>query len=316
MVIIFLLFCLGLLLVMKGADWFTDSAVSIARASHLPEIFIGATIVSFATTLPESVVSITAASQGYTTVSFGNAIGSIICNTGLILGLVNLIKPGKVSGSFFKLKSILLIVFLGIAFIFAYDRTIDRTESFLLLLLLVIYSIIDLLVLKHKKNQTLQNPMQNEPLISKFRIAAFFTIGIISILIGANLLINNGIKIANFIGVPEAVIALSMIALGTSLPELATALTSLRKGYVSLSIGNIIGANILNIVLVTGASGITHPLRILKQNIYLDIPVAMILILILALPCFFRSKITRLQSFLLFVGYIFYIFVLYSINIK
>jgi len=316
LIITILLFCSGLYLVVKGADWFTDSAVAIARASHLPEIFIGATIVSVATTLPESVVSVTAASQGYTTVSFGNVIGSIICNTGLILGLINLIKPGKIYGKFFKVKSILLIGYLGIDFLFAYDRTIGRTESVFLLTMLLFYIVLDFFILKYKINQAPPMNMQNEPSVNKARAIGFFAIGITAILVGANLLINNGIKIANYIGVPEAVIALSMIALGTSLPELATAVTSLRKGYVSLSIGNVIGANILNIAMVTGLSALTQPLEILKQNIYLDLPVALFVVLILTVPCIIRSRITRLQSFILLSGYILYIYVLYGINVK
>ncbi len=310
-----MLFCLGLFLVVKGADWFTEAAVSIARASRLPEIFIGATIVSIATTLPESVVSITAAGQGYTTVSFGNAIGSIICNTGFILGLVNLIRPGRVSGNFFIVKSAVLILYIGVGFIFAYDRTIDRKESLLLLLLLLLYIILDFFILKYKQNQNAHTVSTDKARADKAKSAAYFVMGIIFILAGANLLISNGIKIAGLIGVPEAVIALSMIALGTSLPELATALTSLRKGYVSLSIGNIIGANILNITMVTGLSGMIRPISIMKQNIYLDFPAAMLFILILTLPCFFKSRITRVQSFFLFSGYLVYIFLLYFINI-
>lgn len=316
MIITILLFCLGLLLVVKGADWFTDSAVAFARASHLPEIFIGATIVSVATTLPEGVVSITAASQGYTTVSFGNAVGSIICNTGLILGLVNLIKPGKISGNFFKVKSVILIAYMVFVWFLAYDRVIESHESLFLLMLLVAYVILDFFILRYKRNQEKQFSAVEEASLNKTKAFAFFIIGIIAILAGANLLINNGIKLAGYIGVPESVIALSVIALGTSLPELATALTSLRKGLVSLSIGNIIGANILNLTMVIGGSGMIQPLHISKQNILMDLPVAMLLIILLTIPCIFRKRISRFQSFLLLSGYLFYIFILYGINLQ
>ncbi|WP_244282055.1 calcium/sodium antiporter [Maledivibacter halophilus] len=308
-----LLFCIGLILIIKGGDMFVESSVNIARATHLPEIFIGATIVSIATTTPEGIVSITAAAKGYTSMSIGNAIGSTICNTGLVLGFSNIIIPGKIKGRFFKMKSVLIIVYFIIIIILSYDGLIDISDSIILLILLFVYIILEGFVLKYKKNQNLKNNKMKIGLRGKFEIFLSFTIGLLGIVIGSNLLINNGVILAEFIGVPESVISLSIIALGTSLPELTTALTALKKGHTALSVGNVIGANILNITLVIGVSGIVNPLKVVKQNLFLDFPVSFLMILILTIPCFLRNRISRVQSaFLLFI-YVAYITILYRI---
>lgn len=310
-----ILFCIGLVLIIKGGDFFIDSSIRIARASHLPEMFIGATIVSIATTMPEGVVSITAAASGYTTMSIGNAIGSTICNTGLILGLMNIIRPSKIQGNFFKLKALIMLVFFIVIIILAYDGFISNVDSVLLLVLLLFYIIIDTFILRYKRNQNTQLNKSITSVNEKIKIILFFLIGIFGIVIGSNLLIYNGVNIAKFIGVPESVISLSFIALGTSLPELATSITALTKGHTSLSVGNIMGANILNITMVIGASGVIRPLKVIKQNIILDFPIAFLMVLILTLPCIFKNKITRLQGFILLIIYISYLLILYNIYI-
>ncbi|MBS4536832.1 calcium/sodium antiporter [Clostridium sp. D2Q-11] len=306
-----ILFCIGLILIVKGGDYFIDSSINIARITHLPEILIGATIVSLATTAPEAIVSITASFKKYTEMSVGNSVGSIICNTGLVLGITTLIKPSNVKGKFIKLKSLMLILYFLIFFIISSDGIINNNNSLLLLSLLLVYIIFDSLVIKHKKAQPVTSDVIYFSKKEYIKIFILFIIGIIGIFIGSNLLINNGIIIAKSIGVPEAVISLTFIALGTSLPELTTALTALRKGYSSLSVGNIIGANILNISLVLGTSGFINDLTITKQNIYLDFPLAFIMITILGLSCIVRGKISRLIGILLFSIYILYLTTLY-----
>ncbi|NBI08316.1 calcium/sodium antiporter [Senegalia massiliensis] len=313
MIISIILFILGLILIVKGGDYFIESSVEIAKISKLPKILIGATIVSVATTTPEAIVSITASFKNHTQMSVGNSIGSIICNTGLILGITSIISPTKVKGNLTKLKSLMLIVFFIIFLKLSFDRTINYSDAWILLILLIIYILFDLLVIMYKKNKAMK---EYETIYSKknyIKIILLFIIGIVGIFIGSNLLINNGIVIATFIGIPEAVISLTLIALGTSLPELTTALTALKKGHSSLSIGNIIGANILNISLVLGTSGFLNDLDISIQNIYLDFVIAFILILILTLTCIFRGKVNRLVGFSLFLIYILYLFILYYI---
>ncbi|QUI22067.1 calcium/sodium antiporter [Vallitalea pronyensis] len=315
MIIPILLFLIGLILIVKGGDLFIDSSINIARAYHLPEIFIGATIVSIATTAPEVIVSVTAAANGHTTMSIGNAIGSTICNTGLILGITNIIMPSTIKGKFFKIKSIVLLLFFIVISFFAYDGLITKDDSLMLIMLLLGYMMLDTFILKYKRKQTSQHNREIFCFSRKIKILLFFVIGIFSIIGGSNLLINNGVQIAEFIGVPESVISLSLIAFGTSLPELTTALTAMKKGHTSLSAGNIIGANILNITFVIGSSGLVSPLTIEKQNIFLDFPVSFLLILVLTLPCLFKSKISRIQAIILLIIYVTYITILYRLYI-
>lgn len=308
-----LLFFIGLLLIIKGGDWFTDSAISLARASGLPEVLIGATIVSFATTLPETIVSITAAQDGFTTMSVGNAVGSVICNIGLILAFVSIIKPNKINSNFFKLKSILMISYFIIMAYLAFDGIVSKSDSLILIAMLIIYVVCDFFILKNRTSKkTVSEKLHLEP-NTKLKIGVLFAVGAISIFAGAELLIHSGIVIAKGIGVPESVIALSIIAVGTSLPEFATAITALKKGHSNISIGNIIGANILNITMVTGISAFIAPLKILRQNILLDFPIALLIMLTLVIPSFIKKKIYRTQSIILLVIYIGYVVFLYSV---
>ncbi|WP_026895354.1 calcium/sodium antiporter [Clostridiisalibacter paucivorans] len=315
MIITFILFCIGILFIIKGGDLFIESSVEFARTYHLPEIFIGATIISIATTAPEAIVSITAASRGHDSISIGNAIGSIICNTGLILGISNIIVPSKINHRLFKIKSIVFLLFFLIFGTLAYDGLINIMDGFILLILLLIYIILDTFTLKNKKEKNSKSKNKNFESNSTIKIILTFIIGLSGIIIGSNLLINNTIVLARFIGVPESVISLSLISLGTSLPELTTALTAIKKGHSSLSIGNIIGANILNLTLVIGGSALTTPLIVEKQNLILDIPVSFFMMLVVIVPCLLKNKITRIQGIILLTIYIVYISILYQIYI-
>ena len=313
MIIVIVLFILGLLLIVKGGDIFVDSAVKVSKATGLPELFIGATIVSLATTIPEVTVSSTAALKGFTTMSIGNSIGSIICNTGLILGLVNLISPSSTGGRVFRVKSLILVLFIGIFGFLSLDRSISQVDGFILLGLLVGYVLVDTFILKYKKKHNHNAKVAKLRSKEKLKVAINFFLGVAFIIAGANLLINNGVRIAEYIGVPEAVISLTMIALGTSLPELVASVSALVKGYAGLSIGNILGANILNIAMVLGISGSISDLKILKQNLVLDIPMALVLTLIVILPSLVIKKVSRAQGAILLIVYVVYLFLLYTL---
>lgn len=310
-----LLFFIGLLLIIKGGDWFTESSISLARASGLPEVLIGATIVSMATTLPEAIVSLSGAKDGYTTMSIGNAVGSIICNIGLVLGYISVIKANKITSNFFRLKSMLMIAYFILFSFLSLKGTIVKSDSYILISMLVLYIIFDYLIVRKKiGKKSIRKNNSIKPKMS-FSVGIFFVLGAISILAGAELLIHSGVIIAKGVGVPESVIALSIIAVGTSLPELATALTSIKKNHSNLAIGNIIGANILNITMVIGISAFSTPLKILKQNIYLDFPIALLLMFILVIPSFIKKKIYRLQGLILLLVYITYIVFMYVLHI-
>lgn len=312
MVIVYLLFILGLILVIKGGDWFVDSAVEIARISGLPQMFIGATIVSIATTLPEVIVSLTAASHGHTTMAVGNAVGSMICNVGLILSITAIFGNIKAKDKDFRIKSIILIVYSVILVILSLNRVITSLESMFLLFLLAFYMYTNIKMLK--KNSEMKSKSKNIVINRKAlgRTMFYFTLGIAAIIIGSNLLINNGVIIANHIGIPESIISLTLIALGTSLPELVTGITSLKKGNEDIGLGNIIGANILNVVLVIGASAAVSNLTIIPQNISLDLPIALILTLILVIPAWIYKKVSKWQGIIMISIYLAYVIYLWT----
>lgn len=313
MIFTIILFLLGFVLITKGADIFIESTISVAKKTNIPEIVLGATIVSLATTFPELTVSAFASIQGHTTMSLGNAIGSIICNTGLALGLVAMIKPFKVDKKIFNSKAILLIISVIVLIILGMDKTIGRMDAMALIGLLVIYMINNYNSIPKTGSRRTSDATNIEYSKSSdmIKLVVMFVIGITMMIIGSRLLVNNGIKIAEVLGVPQAVISLTVIALGTSLPELVSCLTAIRKSHNAISVGNILGANILNIVSVIGLSSFINDIPILKQTSMVDFPFMILLLLILIIPTFIKQKIYRFQGLLMILTYIIYISTLY-----
>ena len=312
------LFVFGLLLLIKGGDWFVDSASSIARRFKLPDLLIGATVVSIGTTLPEVMVSATAAMQGSGGMAYGNAIGSIICNTSLIAATTIAVKPSKVD----KKPMILPVTFFFIAAIFyvltAYiSGEFTRVTGIVLLALFVTYMVLTVLQMKKDngdksvKVESIPEPEIAERGDSLLKSILFLIVGAAVIAVGADLLVDNGIKIAETLGVPETVISLTFVALGTSLPELVTAITALMKGHGALSLGNIIGANLFNLVLVSGVATVILPFEVptttliggIRSSFLIDIPVMLAVMLILVLPALLRGKLSRAQGISLLAIY-------------
>ena len=329
-----LLFIVGLLLLIKGGDWFVDGATGIAHHFHIPELLIGATDVSIGTTLPEVMVSASAAFSGHGEIAYGNAIGSIICNTSLIAALTIAIRPGNVDRK--TLISPVLFFFAAAAFysFTAYTSGhFSRTTGFLLLGIFVVYMVYTVLQMKGSKPdnsgknsgksssaQTVSSGASRQQAgVSEAEDAensmgkniVLLVIGAILIAIGARLLVDNGTLIAQALGVPESVIALTFVALGTSLPELVTAITSLAKGHGALSLGNVIGANLFNLVLVSGISIAIAPFDIPQSSVVaghnaslaVDIPVMFFVMLLMTVPAILRNKLARVQGILLLCIY-------------
>ena len=315
-----ILFIVGLILLIKGGDWFVDGATGIAERFHLPEILIGATVVSIGTTLPEVMVSATSAWTGHGEIAYGNAIGSIICNAALIAAITIAVKPGPVDAGSLKLPMFFFfgaaVFYAGIAYASGY---FSRGIGIVLLLIFVVYIVLTVKQMKMApadKNGQAEDigevgageEGKESPLWKDFLL---LVVGAALIAVGADLLVDNGTLIAQALGVPESVIALTFVALGTSLPELVTAITSLAKGHGSLSLGNIIGANLFNLVLVSGVSVTLSPFHIPQgsmlfgQNasLVLDIPVMFGVMLLLALPAFLKKKLYRAQGIALLAVY-------------
>jgi len=309
-----LLFILGLILLIKGGDWFVDGATGLAHRFHLPELLIGATVVSIGTTLPEVMVSAQAAMQQNSGISYGNAIGSVICNTSLIAALTVAIRPGGVNKKTLRLPVLAFFCAAILYSLIAYTTgAFARWQGIGFLCLFVAYMIVT--VLQMKKNpeaveaEQAEEPAKERPLWQEL---LFLVVGAAAIAFGANLLVDNGTKIAAALGVPDSVIGLTMVALGTSLPELVTAITALIKGHSALSLGNIIGANLFNIVLVSGTAITISPFAIpvektlLGRNasLMVDIPVMMAVMAILCFPALAKGKLARWQGIALLCIYV------------
>ncbi|MEG2246147.1 MAG: calcium/sodium antiporter [Peptostreptococcaceae bacterium] len=313
MIFTIILFLIGFILITKGADIFIESTITVAKKTNIPEMILGATIVSLATTFPELTVSTMASIQGHATMSLGNAVGSIICNTGLVLGIVATIRPFKINSKDFNSKALLLIISIIVLIILGLDRSINRTDAVALIGLMCIYMIQNYKSIP--KNDLRRGYISRNDKINKsndiIKLVVIFIIGICMMIIGSRLLVNNGIIIAKFLGVPQGVISLTVIALGTSLPELVSCLTAIRKKHNAISVGNILGANILNIVSVIGLSAFINDIPILKQTSTIDFPFMIVLTLILILPAFIKQRIYRKQGLLMLLTYIMYLVTLY-----
>ena len=245
MLIPVLLFIVGLLCLIKGGDWFVDGATGIARRFHVPELLIGATVVSIGTTLPEVMVSTTSALTGHGEIAYGNAIGSVICNAALIAAITIAVRPGKVDPK--SLRTPVAFFFVAAAFYAGVAYTtgsFTRPVGLILLAIFVAYIVCNVLAMKNAPAPEEEEQAEEGSFAKELGLLA---IGAVLIAVGADLLVDNGTLIAQALGVPESVIALTFVALGTSLPELVTAITSLAKGHGALSLGNVIGANVFNL---------------------------------------------------------------------
>lgn len=305
-----LLFALGLVLLIKGGDWFVDGATDIARRFHIPEIIVGATVVSIGTTLPEVMVSATGALNGQGAMAYGNAIGSIICNTALIAAITVTVKPGPVDVKSLKMPVLFFFLSAGLYCVTAYTTGyFDRWLGLVLLGIFLVYMFLTIRSGLKGPQKDLETTQEVTSPLWKSLVSLIGGAALIAV--GANLLVDNGTIIAKALGVPESVIALTFVALGTSLPELVTAITSLAKGHGALSLGNVIGANIFNLVLVSGISISLAPFQVPvastlfghNASLVLDIPVMLSVMAILTLPALFRKKLSRVQGVTLLLIY-------------
>lgn len=304
-----LLFIVGLVLLIFGGDAFVDGAVAIAKKWHIPDLLIGATVVSIGTTLPEVMVSAGAAVAGHSEIAYGNALGSIICNTALISAITITFAPGvtdkkslRVPAAFFFIA---LAFYAGVSY---FTGFFSRPVGIALLAIFVVYMGFQIKSALGGSSSLDSSESSEMPL---WRAVVSLIVGAAAIAVGADLLVDNGTIIATALGVPESVIALTFVALGTSLPELITAITSLKKGHGALSLGNVIGANLFNLVLVSGLSITLRPFAIpasklvagMNASLVVDIPVVLGVMLLMTVPALVKGKLYRWQGILLLLIY-------------
>ena len=371
MLVSVLLFAVGLVLLIKGGDWFVDGATGIAKRFNLPDIVVGATVVSIGTTLPEVMVSTTGALAGSGAMAYGNAIGSIICNTALIAAISITCNPGPVNVKSMRTPAIFFFMSAALYCFAAYVLGFfPRWLGFVMLTIFVCYML--LTVRNGLKNPDEAGEEEDEEESAGMPWAGIVLIGVVSLLValsanffettpvwfaavmaaitigfllfgskifkesdvtrqlwmelillvagagiiavGADLLVEHGQVIAIGLGVPATVVALLFVALGTSLPELVTTITSLKKGRASLGVGNVIGANVFNLVLVSGVSVTLAPFAVPNENtllntglnlsLVLDIPVMLGVMILMILPALMKKKLSRWQGAVLLAVYV------------
>lgn len=321
---IYVLFAVGLVLIVKGGDWFVDGASWIAEATGIPKIIIGATIVSLATTLPEIIVSTIAAidghrilvsgvanavtlSQGKVSMAIGNGIGSVICNTAMIMALSIIFMPIEVDRKDFAPKGILLITSVVALFLLSMNGSMNMIGAAVLLLIFIIFMIENVHSARNHPSDDSEEkvkPEKNEII----KNVVLIILGAACIVIGSNLLVNYGTEIARALGVSEAIIAVTMVAIGTSLPELVTAITSIIKKQSDMSVGNVVGANVIDVTLILAICSLVYRgnLPVSNTNIYLDFPVSILASVIAVVPTIICKKFHRWQGVALLALYIAY----------
>ena len=291
-----LFFALGLYLTMKGGDAFVESASFIAAVTGVPKIIVGATIVSIATTAPELFVSLLATLHGSNDMAAGNAIGSVCCNTGLILGIALLCLPGRFPVREIRVKGALLFAAAILLGVFCVDGGLAPLESGVLALVLAAF-------LWQSVRSAAEGKLPKAHRLSasgaeKGKNAAKFLLGAAAVVLGAHLMVDNGALLARLVGVPEGIIGLTLVAVGTSLPELVTALTAIRHHEAAMSVGNILGANLIDLTLVPALCAFAShgTLEVGAAVAMRDVPVALLLTAVALLPAMREGRFRRLQG--------------------
>lgn len=267
MIIYILLIILGFVLLKKGADILVDSASKLAKKFNIPEIIIGLTIVSIGTSMPELIVSATAAVQGHSDLAIGNVIGSNLSNLFLILGLCSVIKNLPFKKQTKLLETPFTIFCTVLLFIFANnfsDKVITKIEGFFFLLFVLLFIIYNILMTKKNqinKNEIVALAIYDSKSISTTSAILGFILGSLSLKLGGDLVVANTLKTATLCGFSEKFMSLTIVAFSTSLPELITSITATKKGDTDMAIGNILGSQIFNILLIIGVSSILKPIH-------------------------------------------------------
>lgn len=290
-----ILLVLGFILLLKGANWFVDGASSIASRFGIPQLIIGLTIVAMGTSLPEAFVSITAALKSNAAITIGNVVGSNILNVGIILGITALIRPLHIQNSTMKYEMPFMILVTFVLILLGINTTISRLDGIIMWLFFLGYLYY---IYKMSKNQMEETEIkQTNPL--------FIPLGLVCLMIGSNFAVDAATNIAISFGVSQRFIGLTIVALGTSLPELVTSVTAAKKGNADIAIGNIIGSNIFNILFVVGSSALITPVPF-EPHFIIDSFVAILIGLVLYLCTKKTRVLDKKAGILLLITYLIY----------
>ena len=303
---------LGLVFLVVGGNFLVRSSVALSFRFHISKMVIGLTVVSFATSAPELLVSIQAALDGFSDISLGNVIGSNIANIGLVLGVTAIIAPLTIDQDFYKFNwPVMMLLSIALYFILSSGRVISRVEGFALLSTLFIY--LYLLIRRARKTRkTAVHVVLDEALVtvSSFKIIVWFLIGGVALFFGSQLLVTGAVDLATIMGISERVIAVTMIAVGTSIPELAASVIAALKKEKAISLGNLIGSNIFNIASVLGITAIIQPIlvkseAVLSSDIFWMLGFSAVLIPLAFLPK--KWEIGRIKGIVIVLAYALFI---------
>ena len=310
MLLSILLIIIGFVLLIVGADLLVDGASGIAKKFHIPEIIIGLTIVSIGTSMPELFVSITSALEGHSDMAIGNVIGSNLSNLLLILGLSTMIKPVVFQKETRLYEIPMCLASTLILMLFCNTNVkISRSESAVLLVLFCMFILYTIFMAKKESQKNIvEIDVKEEKKNSTFKDIFFIILGIIGLKIGGDLAVDNAVVVANYFNLSEKLISLTILAIGTSLPELVTSVTAAVKGNSDIAIGNIIGSNIFNILLIIGVSSMIHPITY-NMSYNFDISILVISTIILAIFPFIppKDKMSRANGVIYFLMYLMYL---------
>ncbi|MBR6261929.1 MAG: calcium/sodium antiporter [Prevotella sp.] len=295
MILNLLLIVLGIVLVIWGADRMTDGSVAIAQRLKIPQIVIGLTIVAMGTSMPELCISMVSALKGTPDLAVGNVVGSNIFNTMLIVGVAAMVAPMTILRSTVK-KDIPWAVFGSVALLLmCLDNDISRIDAIILFAAFTIFMFLTLKSAKKKQADPSSNTEEEVKSHSILQATTLVIVGLACLIFGSNIFVDAATKVAQSLGVSEAIIGLTIVAGGTSLPELATSVVAARKGQSAIAIGNVIGSNVMNILLIIGATGIICPMHI-SGITPIDLGTMTISIFLLWLFSFTRFKVERWEG--------------------
>ena len=288
----FIAVAIGIFLLIKGGDWLMHAAVALSLRFSIPKIVIGMTVVSFATSAPELIVSIQSALSGHPDLALGNVVGSNIANLGLVLAVILLICPIEVPQSFYKTDWPMMILATVLFYIFiAFDKELNATEGAFMFFLLVLFIVY---LIKFKKNDPDEVVLEVEELLPVSKTSMYLILGGFSLWLGSEVLIKGAVFLAQDFGVTERIISVTIVSLGTSIPELSASIIAVINKEKAISLGNLIGSNIFNLLAVMGITSMVHPVMVQDTGL-LDHDIWwMIGISVLVLPLVFIPKKLKL----------------------
>jgi len=308
----FIAVAVGIFLLIKGGDWLMRAAVALSLRFSIPKIVIGMTVVSFATSAPELIVSIQSAISGHPDLAIGNVVGSNIANLGLVLAITIMISPIDVTSSFYKTDwPMMILASLIFYFFIATDKILMAYEGFIMFVLLMVFFVY---LIKFQKQAVLDEAPEDDEVLETYKTLSYLLLGGFSLWLGSETLIKGAVSLAQNLGVSERIISVSIVSVGTSIPELSASVIAIINKEKAISLGNLVGSNIFNILAVMGVTSMIHPIALEDPGLLSNDIWWMLGISVLILPLVFFPKGSRLgwiDGVILFVLYGIFIFPLF-----